>query len=79
VRPTLKCGVRPGACTITNCRRKYVGAHAHFNTHAHRYWEDLGQDERAKLLKDRLKVYTQKVGEPPHSCVCVRAHAKTVS
>eukprot|EP00983_Pelagomonas_calceolata_P106846 1159279-Pelagomonas_calceolata.AAC.8 len=27
-----------------------------------RYWEDLGQEERAKLLKDRLKLYTHKVG-----------------
>ncbi|GFH21469.1 DNA polymerase epsilon catalytic subunit, partial [Haematococcus lacustris] len=26
-----------------------------------RYWEDLGWEEKAKLLKDRLKMYTQKV------------------
>ena len=26
-----------------------------------RYWEDLSTEERSKVVKDRLKKYTQKV------------------
>ena len=26
-----------------------------------RYWEDLNPEERTKVVKDRLKKYTQKV------------------
>jgi len=36
--------------------------HPHLPRHSFRYWEDLNQEERAKLLKDRLKLYTHKVG-----------------
>ena len=33
----------------------------HTCPHLPRYWEDLNPEERTKVVKDRLKKYTQKV------------------
>jgi hypothetical protein len=37
-----------------------------------RYWDELTQEEKAKLLKERLKKYTQKVDkEMTQSCFTI--------
>ena len=35
--------------------------HSHTYSLLSRYWEDLNPEERTKVVKDRLKKYTQKV------------------
>lgn len=59
----------PTSCAAT--RTEYASLKAQLQSEAFppaqpggasRVWTDLSQDERGKLLKDRLKKYCQKVG-----------------
>ena len=59
----LKCGwvgkkTGPQIGPLT-CPHKFT--HIHTCSHLPRYWEDLNPEERTKVVKDRLKKYTQKV------------------